>query len=100
MAERAFKAQLQDTHQSLRESILSELSDAGHDAVGTLWELLQSADGQGVRLRAAKAVLSVTTFYTFPREFSRGTGAETPNSIRSVDLCETGIMIGAWPPLP
>ena len=46
------------------------------------------------------ALLSVTTCYTFPREFSRGTGAETPNSIRSVDLCVTGIMIGAWKTLP
>ena len=46
------------------------------------------------------AVQSVATFYTFPHEFSRSTGAETPNSFRSVDLCETGIMIGEWPPLP
>lgn len=46
------------------------------------------------------SVLSVTTFYTFRREFSRSTGDETHNSFRSVDLCETGIMIGACPPRP
>ena len=57
LADPAFKVQLQDARQSLRESILAKLSDAGHDAVGTLWELMQSADDEGVRLRAAKAVL-------------------------------------------
>ena len=57
LADPAFKVQLQDARQSLRESILAKLSDAGHDAVGTLWELTQSAENEGVRLRAAKAVL-------------------------------------------
>ena len=33
------------------------LSDAARDPVGTLWDLMQSADDEGVRLRAAKAVL-------------------------------------------
>ena len=57
LADPVFKQQLQDARQSLRESILAKLSDAGHDAVGTLWELMQNADDEGVRLRAAKAVL-------------------------------------------
>ena len=57
LADPAFKVQLQDARQSLRESILAKLSDAGHDAVGTLWELMQTAEDEGVRLRAAKAVL-------------------------------------------
>jgi hypothetical protein len=57
LADPVFKVQLQDARQSLRESILAKLSDAGHDAVGTLWELMQTADDEGVRLRAAKAVL-------------------------------------------
>ena len=57
LADPAFKQQLQEARQCLRESILAKLSDAGHDAVGTLWELMQSADDEGVRLRAAKAVL-------------------------------------------
>ena len=57
LAEPVFKQQLQEARQSLRESILSKLSDAGHDAVGTLWELMQTAEDEGVRLRAAKAVL-------------------------------------------
>ena len=43
---------------------------------------------------------SVTTFDAFPREFSGGSVAETPYSMRSVELCETGIMIGEWQPLP
>ena len=57
LADPVFKQQLQDARQSLRESILAKLSDAGHDAVGTLWELMQTADDEGIRLRAAKAVL-------------------------------------------
>ena len=57
LADPAFKQQLQEARQCLRESILAKLSDAGHDAVGTLWELMQTADDEGVRLRAAKAVL-------------------------------------------
>ena len=57
LADPTFRSHLQDARQSLRESILAKLSDAGHDAVGTLWELMQSADDEGVRLRAAKAVL-------------------------------------------
>ena len=57
LADPTFRSQLQDARQSLRESILAKLSDAGHDAVGTLWELMQHADDEGVRLRAAKAVL-------------------------------------------
>ena len=57
LADPVFKQQLQEARQSLRESILAKLSDAGHDAVGTLWELMQTAEDEGVRLRAAKAVL-------------------------------------------
>ena len=57
LADPTFNGQLQDARQSLRESILAKLSDAGHDAVGALWELMQTADDEGVRLRAAKAVL-------------------------------------------
>ena len=68
LADPVFKQQLQEARQCLRESILAKLSDAGHDAVGTLWELMQSADDEGVRLRAAKAVL----------ESLRGFHAESP----------------------
>ncbi len=57
LADPVFKQQLQEARQSLRESILAKLSDAGHDAVGTLWELMQTAEDEGVRLRAARAVL-------------------------------------------
>ena len=57
LADPVFKQQLQEARRSLRESILAKLSDAGHDAVGTLWELMQTADDEGIRLRAAKAVL-------------------------------------------
>jgi hypothetical protein len=37
--------------------MLAKLADVGHDAVGTLWELMQPAEDEGIRLRAAKAVL-------------------------------------------
>ncbi len=59
LADPVFKEQLQDARQSLRESILAKLSDAGHDAVGTLWELMQTAEDEGVRLRAPKATQTV-----------------------------------------
>ena len=68
LADPVFKQQLQEARQSLRESILAKLSDAGHDAVGTLWELMQTAEDEGVRLRAAKAVL----------DSLRGLHAESP----------------------
>lgn len=45
-------------------------------------------------------MLSVTTFYTFRREFSRSASGKPPISFGPVDLCKTGIMIGAWLPLP
>jgi len=65
LADPIFKEQLQVARQSLRESILAKLSDAGHDAVGTLWELMQTAEDEGVRLRAAKVVLdSLRGFHT------------------------------------
>ena len=57
LADPTFRSQLQEARQSLRESILAKLSDAGHDAVGTLWDLMQTAENEGVRLRAAKTVL-------------------------------------------
>ena len=37
--------------------MLAKLADVGHDAVGTLRELMQPAEDEGIRLRAAKAVL-------------------------------------------
>ncbi len=52
LADPTFRSQLQDARQCLCESILAKLSDAGHDAVGTLWELMQTAED--VRLRAQK----------------------------------------------
>jgi hypothetical protein len=57
LADPTFRSQLQDARQNIRESILAKLSDAGHDAVGTLWELMETAEDESVRLRAAKAVL-------------------------------------------
>ena len=57
LADPTFRSQLQDARQNLRESILAKLSDAGHDAVGTLWELMETAEDESVRLRAAKTVL-------------------------------------------
>lgn len=65
LADPAFRSQLDEARRSLRESILAKLSDAGHDAVSTLWELMQDAEDESVRLRAAKAVLdSLQGFHT------------------------------------
>ena len=43
-----------------------------------------------------KAVRSVTTSYTFQREFSRCTGGEPPFSFRSVDLRGAGTNMEPW----
>ncbi len=53
-----------------------------------------------IRTRARLEAIGTPLQQLDPREFSRGSGAEMPNSIRSVELCETGIMIGEWPTLP
>ncbi len=40
------------------------------------------------------AVLSVTTFYTFRREFSRHTDRKLPNSVHVIDLRDPGTNMG------
>lgn len=57
LADPAFKQQLDDARRSLRESILNRLADAGHDAIGTLTELMQESEDDGIRLKAAKTLL-------------------------------------------
>jgi len=51
-----FRSQLQQARQDLREAILARLADAGHDAIDTLWRLLESND-ESIRLKAAKSLL-------------------------------------------
>ncbi|MDB4749904.1 hypothetical protein OAF83_03255 [Rubripirellula sp.] len=44
------------------------------------------------------AVLSVTTFWSFQREFSRRTGRNVLNSIQLIDLPDPGTKMGPWKP--
>ncbi|WP_145341684.1 hypothetical protein [Rosistilla ulvae] len=63
MADPEFRRQIDDARQSLRESILAKLADAGHDAIGVLMDLMHSAEDDRTRLLAAKSVLdSLTKF--------------------------------------
>ncbi len=57
LADPEFRAKLNEARESLRESILARLADAGHDAIGTLWEMMQSSEDENVRLKAAKTLL-------------------------------------------
>jgi hypothetical protein len=56
LSDPAFRSQVQSARQDLRESILARLADAGHDAISSLWGLLQS-DDESIRLKAAKVLL-------------------------------------------
>ncbi len=57
LADPQFRKQIDQARQSLRESILAKLTDAGHDAIGVLVDLMHSSDEASVRLKAAKAVI-------------------------------------------
>lgn len=57
LADPDFRAKLDSARESLRESILAKLAEAGHDAIGTLWVLMQESEDEGIRLKAAKALL-------------------------------------------
>ncbi|MDA0991880.1 MAG: hypothetical protein O3A51_14160 [Verrucomicrobia bacterium] len=56
LADPDFRSQLDSARETLREAILAKLADAGHDAIGTLWDLMGS-DDDSIRLKAAKALL-------------------------------------------
>ncbi|TWU57676.1 hypothetical protein [Rubripirellula reticaptiva] len=57
LANPEFRKQINEARQSLRESILARLADAGHDAIGTLNELMVSSEDDRVRFQAAKTLL-------------------------------------------
>ena len=57
------------------------------------WCLLTAIESQNVE---KSPVRSVTTSYTFQREFSRCTGGEPPFSFRSVDLRGAGTNMEPW----
>ena len=58
--------QLDNVSQSLRDSLLTKLSDPRHDAVSTLWELMLKPPDERVRLRATQTVLE--RFRLFQRD--------------------------------
>ena len=60
LADPKFRSRLDAARESLRESVLARLADAGHDAIGTLFELLSSED-ENVKLKAAKTLLDSLT---------------------------------------
>ncbi|MDA9857496.1 hypothetical protein N9D23_05200 [Rubripirellula sp.] len=63
LADPEFRGRLEEARQGLREAILAKLADAGDAAVSTLWDLMQTAEDENVRMRSAKAVLD--TFLNF-----------------------------------
>jgi hypothetical protein len=64
LADTEFRDRLHSARENLRESILAKLADAGHDAVGTLWDLMHTAEDENVKMRSAKALLdSLATFH-------------------------------------
>lgn len=58
--------QMVNVSQTLRDSILTKLSDPRHDAVSTLWELMLKPPDERVRLRADQTVLE--RFRLFQRD--------------------------------
>jgi hypothetical protein len=69
LSDPAFRAQVRQAREDLRESILARLADAGHDAIDTLWRLLESED-ESIRLKAAKTLLDSLTARTRPEQES------------------------------
>ncbi|MDB4639354.1 hypothetical protein OAE77_00670 [bacterium] len=83
-------------------------------ARGTIAAILQHIQNPAARDRAAGwsgvsffgdryrllqlTVLSVTTFWSFQREFSRRTGRNVLNSIQLIDLPDPGTKMGPWKP--
>lgn len=61
LADPEFRTKLDAAREALRESILAKLADAGHDAIGTLWELMHDGKEENIRLRAAKTLLDTLT---------------------------------------
>lgn len=57
LADPVFRGRLDAAREALRESILARLADAGHDAIGALWDLMHDSRDDGIRLKAAKALL-------------------------------------------
>ena len=57
LADPTFRKQLDDARQSLRESIIARLADAGNDAIGVLTDLMYGSEDETVKLKAAKTLL-------------------------------------------
>lgn len=65
LADPEFRSRLNQARESLRESILAKLADAGHDAIGVLTDLMHTAEDEATRLKAAKTVLdSLANFHS------------------------------------
>ena len=56
LADPAFKQRVESGREALRDSVLSQLTDAGSDAVSRLWRLLGNEDPE-IQLKAAKVLL-------------------------------------------
>ena len=74
LADPEFKEKIDQARRSLRESILAKLADAGHDAIAVLMELMHSAEEEGTRLKAAKAVLDSLVVFQKNDSFKSDTG--------------------------
>ncbi len=63
LADPEFRGRLEDARQGLRDAILAKLAHAGDAAVTSLWNLMETAEDESVRMRSAKVILD--TFLNF-----------------------------------
>jgi len=57
LADPTFRARLDQARETLRESILAKLSDAAHDTISVLTNLMFESEDDRVRFQSAKALL-------------------------------------------
>ena len=58
LANPTFRAQLDQARETLRESILAKLSDAAHDAISVMTNLMYESDDDRVKFQSARALLN------------------------------------------
>ncbi len=64
LADPTFRARLDQARETLRESILAKLSDAAHDAIAVMTELMHESEDDRVRMQSAKVLLdSLASFH-------------------------------------
>jgi len=86
LADPAFRKQLDDARQSLRESIIARLADAGHDAIGVLINLMHGSEDETVKLKAAKTLLDSLLATQKQETAAKNTGASLSAKFDSLSI--------------